>query len=101
MELLARKGRYASMWESQSQAEQAAVAARNATAHAKKLLRKAHISNSASQARGSEENSDGYTSLTSSTILGASGTATPRQGSVENADESSDDDRQQQPSKPK
>lgn len=86
------------MWESQSQAEQAAVAARNATAHAKKLLRKAHISNGASQVRGSEENSDGYTSLMSSTILG---TATPRQGSVENADESSDDDQQQQPSKPK
>ncbi|KAL1911214.1 ATP-binding cassette-type vacuolar membrane transporter Hmt1 [Sporothrix stenoceras] len=100
-ELLAMKGRYASMWESQSQAEQAAVAARNATAHAKKLLRKAHISNNTSQTRGSEENSDGYNSLTSSTILGAAGMATPRQGSVENADESSDDDRQQQPSKPK
>ncbi|CAK7212327.1 ATP-binding cassette-type vacuolar membrane transporter Hmt1 [Sporothrix bragantina] len=91
-ELLAMKGRYASMWESQSQAEQAAVAARNATAHAKKLLRKAHLGNTASQARGSEENSDGYASLTSSTILGVAGSSTPRQGSIRNADVSSDDD---------
>lgn len=100
-ELLAMKGRYASMWESQSQAEQAAVAARNATAHAKKLMRKAHIGKSASQSRGSEENSDGYTSLTSSTILGAAGTATPRQESVDLAEDTSDDDRQQQSSKTK
>ncbi|CAK7227297.1 ATP-binding cassette-type vacuolar membrane transporter Hmt1 [Sporothrix curviconia] len=91
-ELLAMKGRYASMWESQSQAEQAAIAARTATAHAKKLLRKAHLGNTANQARGSEETSDGYASLTSSTILGVAGSSTPRQGSSRNTDTSSSDE---------
>lgn len=91
-ELLALKGRYASMWEKQSQAEQAAVEARTATAHAKDLLQKAHLKNTAHQARASEENSDGYTSLTSSTLLGTVGLSTPLQDSIHNDDTSSDDD---------
>ncbi|CAK7263721.1 ATP-binding cassette-type vacuolar membrane transporter Hmt1 [Sporothrix epigloea] len=91
-ELLALRGRYASMWESQSQAEQAAVAARTATAHAQKLLRMAHLQNPTHQARASETNSEGYRSLTSSTLLGAAGPSTPLQESIHNSDTSSDDD---------
>ncbi|EFX00542.1 vacuolar ABC heavy metal transporter [Grosmannia clavigera kw1407] len=90
-ELLELRGRYASMWEKQSQAEQAAVAARDATVRANQLLRQAHISNSPIQRRGGDENSDGYTSLSSSTVL-ATGTTTPRQGSIARSPDSSDDD---------
>ncbi len=80
------------MWESQSQAEQAAVAARFATARANKLLRQAHIGDpdKSDKPRTVDTSSGGYNSLTSSTILYAAGTATPRHGSIEN---SSDDDR--------
>ncbi|CAK7197935.1 ATP-binding cassette-type vacuolar membrane transporter Hmt1 [Sporothrix eucalyptigena] len=94
-ELLAKKGRYASMWESQSQAEQAAVAARNATDHAKKLLRKAHIGDTTSQPQGLDDGSDGCASLASSTVLGAADSSTPRPGSIRHADESSDDEQNQ------
>ena len=93
-ELLALKGRYASMWESQSQAEQAASAARYATARANKLMRQAHIGSSG-QARSSDDNhSDGYTSLASSTVLGAGMATPPRQGSIRQGEDSSDEDRQ-------
>ncbi|CAK7271417.1 ATP-binding cassette-type vacuolar membrane transporter Hmt1 [Sporothrix epigloea] len=91
-ELLALKGRYASMWEKQSQAEQAAVEARTATAHAKELLQKAHLKNTAHQARASEDDSDEYRSLTSSTLLGTAGLSTPLQDSIDDDDTSSDDD---------
>ncbi|KAK3987941.1 putative heavy metal tolerance protein precursor [Cladorrhinum sp. PSN332] len=61
-ELLALKGRYASMWEKHCRAEQAAEHARDATRKAKKLLCQAKISRS-------DDNSDGYTSMVSSAIL--------------------------------
>ncbi|KAK0630595.1 hypothetical protein B0T17DRAFT_590058 [Bombardia bombarda] len=61
-QLLALKGRYASMWEKHCRAERAAEEARDATRKAKKLLCQANISRS-------DENSDGYNSMVSSTIL--------------------------------
>lgn len=61
-ELLALNGRYASMWEKHCRAERAAEHARDATRKARKLLCQANIS------RG-DENSDGYSSMVSSTIL--------------------------------
>lgn len=64
-ELVAARGRYASMWEKQVQAERAAEKARVAHRRAHKLMRKANIvsnSNIGSQ-------SGGYDSLASSAIL--------------------------------
>ncbi|OAA58037.1 vacuolar ABC heavy metal transporter [Niveomyces insectorum RCEF 264] len=98
-ELLELRGRYASMWEKQSQAEQAAVAARDATARANKLMRQAHISNSPTQSRVAEDNLDGYTTSLSSSTVFATGYITPRRDSIGRSDESSDDS--QTHSKPK
>jgi len=61
-DLLAMKGRYASMWEKHCRAERAAEQARDMTRKAKKLLCQANIS------RG-DENSDGYSSMVSSALL--------------------------------
>ncbi|KAK4230903.1 putative heavy metal tolerance protein precursor [Podospora fimiseda] len=61
-ELLALKGRYASMWEKHCRAEQAAEHARDATRKAKKLMCQANLS------RG-DDGSDGYTSMASSALL--------------------------------
>lgn len=94
-ELLALKGRYASMWEKQSQAEQAAVAARHATARANQLLRQAYIRNNSTPPRARDEHTDGYASLSSSAVL-ATGVTTSRQGSIAHSD-SSDDDQQHPP----
>lgn len=61
-QLLAMKGRYASMWEKHCRAERAAEQARGMTRKAKKLLCQANISRR-------DENSDGYSSVVSSTVL--------------------------------
>ncbi|KAH6687458.1 heavy metal tolerance protein [Plectosphaerella plurivora] len=77
-ELVAKKGRYASMWEKQVQAERAAEKARVANRKAHKLMRKANI---VSQKLGSDGTSDGYNSLASSTILPGPNNQGPKSGS--------------------
>lgn len=71
-ELVAARGRYASMWEKQVQAERAAEKARVANRKAHKLMRKANI---VGQKLGSDGQSDGYDSLASSAILPGGKTA--------------------------
>lgn len=67
-ELIAKKGRYASMWEKQIRAERALDAAREAQLKAKRALRRAHMR---SQTQ-TEASRDGYNSLASSTTLASS-----------------------------
>ncbi|KAM0272234.1 hypothetical protein ACHAQH_008776 [Verticillium albo-atrum] len=91
-QLVNAKGRYASMWEKQVQAERAAEKARVASRKAHKLMRKANIV-SKGRAGGT---SDGYNSLSSSTILPGSTdqnskAAAPR-GDTSSSSTSSEDD---------
>jgi len=81
------KGRYTAMWEKQFQAEQAAEEARDATARANKLLRQAHLGGN----QHSEDNSDGYNSMSSSTVL-QTGSSTPGAASITKSEASSDDE---------
>ncbi|KAJ9136758.1 Heavy metal tolerance protein [Pleurostoma richardsiae] len=76
-ELLALKGKYASMWEKQARAEEAAEQARAATTRANKLLRQANIGGND---HGEDSSSDGCSSMASSSIL-QSGSCTPDEGS--------------------
>jgi ABC-type transport system involved in Fe-S cluster assembly fused permease/ATPase subunit len=67
-ELLAKDGKYAAMWATQSKAENAAKQAHRATRHAKKLLRSANMHGT----EVTDAASDGYNSMASSMILRAS-----------------------------
>ncbi|KAL8371343.1 hypothetical protein RB595_001254 [Gaeumannomyces hyphopodioides] len=83
-ELLRLGGKYASMWEKQSKAEEAAVKARDATARANKLLRRAQIGVKTDV----NDDSDGYNnSACSSTVL-----AGPKATSAASEDSSTSDD---------
>lgn len=73
-ELLAARGRYASMWEKQIRAERALDAAREAHLKAAKALRRANMGGK----KQSDSPMDGYNSLGSSATL--SGNATERDG---------------------
>lgn len=66
-ELLALRGKYATMWEKHCRAERAVHAARVATTKANKLLAQANISNPGEGQ--TDDPSDGYASMASSTIL--------------------------------
>lgn len=66
-ELLALRGKYATMWEKHCRAERAVHAARVATTKANKLLAQANISNTATGQV--DDPSDDYASMASSTIL--------------------------------
>ncbi len=77
------------MWETQSQAEAAAEEARDATARAARLLRRAHIA-----AGAAEDVSDGYNNMSSSAFL-HTGPTNPGAGSISKSDdegESSEED---------
>ncbi|KAL8417731.1 hypothetical protein RB594_001395 [Gaeumannomyces avenae] len=83
-ELLRLGGKYASMWEKQSKAEEAAVKARDATARANKLLRRAQIGVKPDV----NDDSDGYNnSACSSTVLTG-----PKAASAASEDSSTSDD---------
>ncbi|EJT81034.1 heavy metal tolerance protein, variant [Gaeumannomyces tritici R3-111a-1] len=83
-ELLRLGGKYASMWEKQSKAEEAAVKARDATARANKLLRRAQIGVKTDV----NDDSDGYNnSACSSTVLTG-----PKAASAASEDSSTSDD---------
>ncbi|KAK3944616.1 hypothetical protein QBC46DRAFT_157139 [Diplogelasinospora grovesii] len=86
-ELLARKGRYASMWEKHIRAERAADKAFQATMKAKKLLSRANLSR-----RDTEISDGGYDSIASSDILqtGLNSPTSPPSHQGENDSDSSD-----------
>ncbi|KAK3333961.1 hypothetical protein B0T19DRAFT_419662 [Cercophora scortea] len=85
-ELLAKKGRYSSMWDKHCRAERAAEEARDATRKARKLLCRAKLSRS-------DSGSDGYDSMASSTILQAdhhnNGATTVSNDNASNSDSAS------------
>jgi len=78
-ELLAAKGRYASMWDKHVRAERGVSRAHQARRKAKKLLRQANIQDAKPH---DDERTDGYNSLASSTFL-QTGQSTPRDASDE------------------
>ncbi|TPX10824.1 uncharacterized protein E0L32_008213 [Thyridium curvatum] len=82
-ELLDLGGRYSSMWDKQSKAEEAANQARSATRRATRLLRQAHIA----EPQAGEDSSDDY-SVSSSALL-HTGPTTPGAGSVARSEDSS------------
>jgi len=86
-ELLALGGRYTSMWEKQSKAEEAASFARDASAHADRLMRRAHLTKKKEQ----EDRSDGFNSMMSSTVLQTE-PPTPNESSPAGSEASSDDE---------
>ena len=71
------------MWEKQSQAEQAAIEARNATKVANDLLRQAHL-----PSPKHADASDGYHSMSSSAMLSLSDTGVAEGGSTRSSDDS-------------
>jgi len=77
-QLLAEKGRYATMWEKHCRAERAMRDAQIATANANKLLAQANISGGGHVTGQADDPSDGYTSMASSTIL-QTGLNSPRE----------------------
>ena len=86
-ELLALHGRYTSMWEKQSKAEEAASFARNASEHADRLMRRAHLT----KKKEHEDRSDGFNSMMSSTVLQTE-PPTPNMSSPARSEPSSDDE---------
>ncbi|KAB5570203.1 hypothetical protein GE09DRAFT_957754 [Coniochaeta sp. 2T2.1] len=75
-ELLALNGRYASMWDKHCRAERAVQEARLATSKANKLLAKANLSVPRKSHLNVDDHSDGYNSMSSSTVL-HTGLSTP------------------------
>ena len=74
-ELLARGGKYASMWEKHCRAERAAEHALKATLKAQKLLIRANLSRD-------DDHLDGYDSMASSAILHETGLKSPTVGTA-------------------
>ena len=84
-DLLALGGRYTSMWDKQSKAEEAATFARDASLHADRLMRRANLV----KKKETEDRSDGFNSMMSSTVLQ---TEPPNVASPVESEASSDDE---------